>query len=86
MASYQVEWKTSALKELEKLPRQFIPKIVAAVGHLSTNPHPQGSKKLMGSEYTYRIRVGDYRIVYEIQENRLMIQVVRVRHRKDVYR
>ncbi|MBI5839862.1 MAG: type II toxin-antitoxin system RelE/ParE family toxin [Chloroflexi bacterium] len=86
MGSYQVEWKRSALKELEKLPRQFIPKIIAAVKGLSENPYPQGTKKLVGSEHTYRIREGDYRIVYEIFENKLIIEIIRVRHRKDVYR
>jgi mRNA interferase RelE/StbE len=86
MASYQIEWKRSALKELEKLPRQYIPKIIAAVKELSNNPQPQGSKKLAGSEQTYRIREADYRIVYEVFENRLIILIIRVRHRKDAYR
>jgi mRNA interferase RelE/StbE len=69
MASYQIEWKRSAVKELEKLPRQLTPRVVAAVKDLSQNPHPQGAKKPMGAEHTYRIRVGDYRIVYEIFED-----------------
>ena len=86
MASYQIEWKNSAYKELQKLPRQMIPKIISAVGDLSDNPYPQGVKKLVGSEHSYRIRFGDYRVVYEVIENKLIIEIVRVRHRKDVYK
>lgn len=86
MASYQIEWKNSAYKELQKLPRPIITKVVAVVADLSNDPYPSGVKKLIGSERSYRIRVGDYRIVYEIIENKLIIEIVRVRHRKDVYR
>ena len=86
MATYQIEWKRSAIKELEKLPRPMISKIVSAVGNLSSNPHPSGVRKLVGSEDSYRIRVGDYRVLYNIIENRLFIEIVRVGHRKDIYR
>jgi mRNA-degrading endonuclease RelE of RelBE toxin-antitoxin system len=58
MASYQVEWKSSAYKELQKLPRPAIAKVVAAVVDLSNDPYPYGVKKLVGSERSYRIRVG----------------------------
>ncbi|MEK6751628.1 MAG: type II toxin-antitoxin system RelE/ParE family toxin [Chloroflexota bacterium] len=86
MASYQIEWKNSAYKELQKLPRPMIAKVVAAVSDLANGPFPHGVKKLVGSEFSYRIRIGDYRVVYEVFENRLIIEIVRVRHRKDVYR
>lgn len=86
MASYKIEWKNSAYKELQKLPRPMIVKVVAAVSDLANDPFPHGVKKLVGSEYTYRIRIGDYRVVYEVFENKLIIEIVRVRHRKDVYR
>ena len=86
MASYQIEWKSSAYKELQKLPRPIIEKVVAAVADLSNEPYPQGVKKLVGSERSYRIRIGDYRVVYEVIENKLIVEIVRVRHRKDVYR
>ncbi len=84
MASYKIEWKSSAYKELQKLPRPTIARVVAAVLELSDDPYPHGVKKLVGSEYSYRIRIGDYRVVYEVFENRLVIEIVRVRHRKDV--
>ena len=86
MASYKVEWKNSAYKELQKLPRPIITRVVAAVSELSNEPFPHGVKKLIGSEFSYRIRIGDYRVVYEVFENRLIIEIIRVRHRKDVYR
>ena len=86
MASYKIEWKNSAYKELQKLPRPMIAKISVAVLDLSNVPFPHGVKTLVGSEFRYRIRIGDYRVVYEVFENRLIIEIVRVRHRKDVYR
>ena len=86
MGTYQIEWKSSALRELKRIDRQIIPRIVARVEALSLNPFPEGVKKLHGSETTYRIRIGDYRVIYEVFSNRLIIEIVRVRHRKDAYR
>lgn len=86
MATYQIEWKRSALRELKRLDRQVVPRIVAAVDALSTQPLPTGVSKLQGSQRNYRIRVGDYRIIYELYEFRLVIEIIRVRHRKDAYR
>ena len=63
MASYAVEWKKSAGKELRRLYRSVIPRIVEAVGELATDPFPAGCRKLKGSEHTFRIRVGDYRVI-----------------------
>ncbi len=86
MASYKIEFKSSALKELERLPRQIIPRVIAAIKGLAEDPYPPGVKKLIGFEQTYRIRVGDYRIMYEIHEDRLIIEIIRVKHRKDIYK
>jgi len=83
MASYKIEVKPSASKELEKLPREMIPRVVAVIRDLAENPYPQGVKKLAGFERTYRIRVGDYRILYDIFKKKLVIEIIRVRHRKD---
>ncbi len=66
MASYQIKWKTSAAKELNNLPRQVIPRILAAVDDLAINPMPDGMRKMVDSENSYRIRVGDFRIIYDI--------------------
>jgi mRNA interferase RelE/StbE len=84
--SYRIEIKSSAAKELEKLPRKMIPKVVTAINGLAENLRPQGVKKLVGFEHTYRIRVGDYRVLYDIFEKKLIIEIIRIRHRKDVYK
>jgi mRNA interferase RelE/StbE len=86
MATYQIEWKTSALQELKRLDRKSVPRIVSAAEALSENPFPHGVRKLSGAESTYRIRVSDYRIVYTVGKVILRIEIIRVRHRKDVYR
>jgi mRNA interferase RelE/StbE len=86
MASYQIEWKSSARKELKKLPPEVIRKIIDAVESLADNPQPPNCRKLVGSEQTWRIRVGDYRIIYNIFSSILIIEIVRVAHRKDAYR
>lgn len=86
MASYTIEWKSSARKELRKLPPQTIKRIVTAVTTLADEPHPAGCRKLIGSHDTYRIRIGDYRVVYNILDDRLIVEIIRVAHRKDVYR
>ena len=86
MATYQVEWKPSALRELKRLDRQIVSRIVTAIDSLSVDPFPPGIKKLHGGDRSYRMRVGDYRVIYEIASSRLVIEVIRVRHRKDAYR
>lgn len=85
MASYEIKWKRSAAKELKKIHKSKIPSLLKAVESLSQNPFPTGVKKLSGSDITYRIRVGTYRIVYDFYNDELIIEIIRVRHRKDVY-
>lgn len=86
MELFSIHWKKSASKELRKLKPNLIKTILSKVENLSRNPYPQDSKKLVGSEKTFRIRVGYYRIIYEVESNRLIIQIVRIRHRKDAYK
>ena len=86
MATFQIEWKKSALRELKRLDRKIIPRVISAVESLSTDPFPSGVRKLQGSDNTYRVRVGRYRIVYEIFQAKIVIVIIRVRHRKDAYR
>jgi mRNA interferase RelE/StbE len=86
MASFRIELARSATKDLRGIDRQWIPRILAAIEELAEDPLPVGCKKLVGSEHTYRIRIGDYRIVYDLQGAALVVFVVRVRHRRDVYR
>jgi mRNA interferase RelE/StbE len=85
MALYRVEWKRSAVKELRALPKEVVEKILKAVEELSTNPYPVSVRKLVGVEHTYRIREGDYRVIYTVTASALVIEVVRVGHRKDIY-
>lgn len=86
MESYSLQWRNSTRKDIRSLPRQEVARIVAAVAQLACDPMPHGSQKLSGSERTYRIRVGDYRVVYEVFTDSHIVEVQRVRHRKDVYR
>jgi len=86
MASLRIEFARSATKDLRAIDRQWIPRILAAIESLAGEPRPVGCKKLVGSEHTYRIRVGDYRVIYDIHAGELVVFVVRVRHRRDVYR
>lgn len=85
MDSYQIRWKTSAQKELRKLDTKVIPQILAVVESLAQNPYPQGYKKMSGMMSTYRIRKGNYRVIYSIVQTDLVIEVIRVGHRQDVY-
>lgn len=86
MASFRIEFARSVEKELRSIDRKWIPKILTAIEALADTPQPHGCKKLVGSEHTYRIRVGDYRIIYDLQGDKLVILIVRIRHRRDVYR
>lgn len=86
MASYNVEWKSSAIKELKKLPKPIIDRVVLAVKSLASDPRPNGVRKLTGSECAYRIRVGEYRVVYNIFDKKLIIEIIKVRDRKDAYK
>ncbi|NTU45865.1 MAG: type II toxin-antitoxin system RelE/ParE family toxin [Chlorobiaceae bacterium] len=85
MGSYSIEWKKSAVKELKKLDKRVIPETVDAVGKLAFEPFPHGSKKIRGSIHTYRIRKGIYRIIYSVEHHQLIIQVITVGHRREIY-
>lgn len=85
MDSYSVEWSRSALKELKALPKEMIARIVEAVEQLADDPFSAGVKKLVGTDHTYRIREGNYRVIYDVLAKKLVVEVVRVGHRKDVY-
>ena len=86
MELYSIQWRTSTKKDVRNLPRQEVVRIIDAVAQLAGDPMPHGSQKLSGSERTYRIRVGDYRVVYEVFSNSRVVEIQRIRHRKDVYR
>ena len=85
MASYSIQLTRSAAKELEAVPTKVRQRIVAKIAALADNPRPAGVEKLSGDD-KYRIRQGAYRILYEIEDDRLIVTVVRVGNRRDVYR
>ena len=86
MASFSLQWRTSTKKDLRRFPSDDVSRILAVAAKLADEPLPHGSEKLTGSERTYRIRVGDYRIVYELFRDANIVEIQRVRHRKDVYK
>jgi mRNA interferase RelE/StbE len=85
VASYDVVLTSSAEKELKKLSSQLIARIVPRLENLASNPRPPGSKKLKGGDREWRIRIGDYRVVYTIDAPKLLVEVTRIRHRSQVY-
>jgi mRNA interferase RelE/StbE len=86
MNLYKIQWKRSAKKELKKLDKQVILRILQAVESLAEDPLQSASKKLVGSDSIYRLRVGDYRIIYSLKSSVLTIEIIKVGHRKEVYR
>ena len=85
MASYKVEWKRSAVKELRGLPKNAVERILKTVEQLSGNAYPIGVRKLVGAEHTYRIREGNYRVLYTVTTSSMVVEIIRVGHRRDVY-
>ncbi len=82
---YSIEVKKSALKELAQISPPYNKKIIEAIDRLAINPRPEGVKKLIGEE-AFRIRVADYRIIYTIEDVIKIVEVQRIRHRKDAYK
>jgi mRNA interferase RelE/StbE len=82
---YSIEIKKSAAREIEGLPLRARRQVVERIGLLADDPRPRGCEKLVGGE-RYRVRQGDYRIVYSVEDLRLVVWVVKVGHRRDVYR
>ena len=85
MAKFDLVFKESVSKDLKELPQQDVQRILERIDALRDEPRPQGSVKLSGKEY-YRVRQGNYRIIYEIQDAQLVVIVIKVGHRREVYR
>jgi mRNA interferase RelE/StbE len=85
MARYEIRFKKSVAKDLKPLPRRDVTRILEAIKTLATTPRPPQSQKLSGSE-RYRLRCGVYRVLYEIKDNILVVCIVKIGHRRDVYR
>jgi mRNA interferase RelE/StbE len=85
MASYELVFRKSVAKDLRAFPKQEVKRIMQRIRSLADDPRPAGCEKLSGQE-RYRVRQGSYRIIYEIDDARLIVLIVRVGHRRDVYR
>jgi len=85
VANYKILIKPSAIKELNKIPKKELPKITDKIQALSKDPRSPGYEKL-AAQNVYRIRQDSYRIIYEIEDDKLIIIVIKVDHRRDVYR
>ncbi|MFN8943747.1 MAG: type II toxin-antitoxin system RelE family toxin [Pseudobdellovibrionaceae bacterium] len=85
MASYKILFHRDFEKEIKKIPKKDVMRILEAIGSLATNPYQMGSQKLSGSD-AYRIRIGLYRVVYRISDGELIMFILKVAHRKDVYK
>jgi mRNA interferase RelE/StbE len=85
MPEYAVVLARSARKELEALDPSIVDRLVARIDVLAANPRPVGSRKLRGSGNLWRVRVGDYRIVYGVDDRRHVVDIVRIRHRREAY-
>ena len=86
MDEYEVVLSRSARKELEALPDAIQDRVLARVVSLTQNPRPTGCRKLAGSDSLWRLRVGDYRVLFGIDDRVRLIDIVAVRHRSDAYR
>ena len=85
MAAYKLFFKKSVLKDFDSIPKKDLKRILSRIESLSEDPRPKGCEKLTGQE-RYRLRQGGYRIVYSIQDDELTVWVVKVGHRKHIYR
>lgn len=85
MAEYSVVFARSARKEIERLPASVAKRIIERIESLTSVPRPPGSLKLKGNRNLWRIRIGDYRVIYSIDDSDLLIDISAVRHRRDAY-
>ena len=86
MAKFRIEISRTAERQLKKLPREDQKRVAAAILGLGEDPRPQGSRKLTGYDDVYRIRVGRFRVLYSVEEKKVIVIVLKIGHRKDVYR
>jgi mRNA interferase RelE/StbE len=84
--AYRVEFTPRAARDFKSLDGSVRGRITQRIDSLANNPYPSGIKKIEGEEELYRLRVGDYRILYQVKKQRLLVLIVRMGHRRDVYR
>lgn len=86
MAEYAITFARSARRELETLDASVVRRVIAKVEGLAQDPRPSGSRKLQGEQNLWRIRIGDYRVIYSVDDRQRVVDLVRIRHRREVYR
>jgi len=85
MVQYKIVVRKSVSKDLTRIPKKDVQRILKAIRALAQDPRPPQSKKLSGED-KYRLRCGVYRVLYEIQDDKLIVCIVKIRHRKDIYK
>ena len=85
MTAYRLEFTTAAVRQIKKLPRVARERVLGAIEELGEQPRPPGAKKLTGEKTAWRIRVGEYRVIYDVFDGALLITVVCAGHRREVY-
>lgn len=83
--TYRVEFTTAAARQIKKCPRPARERVLDAIAGLAEDPRPPGARKLVGEQDAWRLRVGDYRVIYEVLDQALTVTVVRAGHRREVY-
>lgn len=83
--SYRVEFTAAAARQVKKLPRPARDRVLDAIEDLEEDPRPHGARKLVGEQTAWRIRIGDYRVLYDVFDSELTVFVVRAAHRREVY-
>ena len=86
MARYSIEFRKSAEKDLRRLDSRTRPRVIRAIWLLADNPRPPACRKLVNARNAYRIRVGDYRVIYSVSDVVLVVAIENVRHRREAYR
>jgi mRNA interferase RelE/StbE len=84
--AYSIQFKPAALRQLERLPREIQRRVAVKIEMLRLDPTPAGCKRLTGIDDTWRIRIGDYRVVYQVRREILLVLVLKIGHRREVYR
>ncbi|WP_029068417.1 type II toxin-antitoxin system RelE family toxin [Jonesia quinghaiensis] len=83
--NYSIQFTSAAARQVKKLPHSVRARILDAIERLEENPRPHGSQKLVGEATAWRIRVGDYRVIYDVFDGELIVSIVRAAHRREVY-
>jgi len=86
MVFYKLVWKKSAERDLYQIDPIYVPKIIERVEELAYNPFPRECRKIVSTKYTYRIRIGDYRVIYHVNVKDKVITILYISHRRSAYR